>query len=32
VRRQLEATEVLALCGVLLGLAALNLPELGSNP
>jgi hypothetical protein len=32
VRERLEATEVLALCGVLLALAALNLPELGSNP
>jgi hypothetical protein len=32
VRGRLEATEVLALCGVLLGLAAVNLPELGSNP
>jgi hypothetical protein len=32
VRGRLEATEVLALCGVLLALAALNLPELGSDP
>ena len=32
VHRRLDASELLALCGVLLAVAALNLPELGSDP